>query len=394
VLDGTINGDAVVFAQMVTVNGTVNGDLITTAQTVVVNGTVTGNVRMAGSVLFIGEKAKVGGDLLGAGYSLEVRKGSTVGRDAVFATGQTLLAADVSRNVVAYTGALEIDGNVGGNVNAYLGEAGQTRSGPPPTMFMGQSTVPVPVVKQGLSIDPAVKIGGDLKYTQNVDLSIPAGVVAGKVTRVAQPEQKNEPRHEETAGQKVGTWSLRTARSLVALILVGLLLLWLFPAFTGGVSNELGSKPWPSLGWGVITYAGFFFALLLVVFVTILGAVVFGVATLGGLSATVAVLGLLALVSLIVAFVLATSFVAKIVFGLALGKWILRRTSSPLAAHKYWPMMIGVAITVVVIALLTFPLIPGFLGWLLNFAIILFGLGALWLWGRDALPKKAVVPVS
>ena len=91
VLDGTVNGDVVAFAQTVTINGTVNGDLITAAQTVVVNGKVTGGIRMAGSVLFVGEKAGIGGDILGAGYSLEVRKGSTVGRDVVFAGGQILL---------------------------------------------------------------------------------------------------------------------------------------------------------------------------------------------------------------------------------------------------------------------------------------------------------------
>ena len=99
-------------------------------------------------------------------------------------------------------------------------------------------------------------------------------------------------------------------------------------------------------------------------------------------------LGLLALFGLIVGFVLATAFVAKVVFGAALGKWILKRANPSLAEHRYWPMVIGVVITVAVIALLTFPLIPGFLGGLLNFGIVLAGLGALWLVGREALQKK------
>jgi cytoskeletal protein CcmA (bactofilin family) len=388
VLDGTVNGDTVAFAQIVTVNGTINGDLMTAAQTVVVNGTITGNIRMAGSVLFVGDKAKIGGDMLGAGYSLEVRSGSTVGRDVVFATGQTLLAATVGRNVQAYTGALEIDGNVAGNVKAQVGEASANTNGPPPTMFMGQSTVPVPMVKPGLTIDPGAKIGGSLEYTQNADLALPAGVVAGKVTRTAQPEQKNAPAPEKTGAQKVAEWVFQAGRSLVTLLLIGLLLLWLFPLFTASVSNELQSKPWPSLGWGVVAYAGFFFVLLLIVFVMILGAVVFGLLTLGGLSATIVFLGLLALFGIIVGFVLATSFVAKIIVGITLGKWILTRTNPSIASHRYWPMVIGVVITVAVIALLTFPLIPGFLGGLLNFSIILFGLGALWLWGRDKMAKK------
>ncbi len=391
VLDGTVNGDTVAFGQIVTINGTVKGDLITAAQTVVVNGTVTGNVRMAGQVLFVGEKARIGGDVLGAGYSLEIRQGSTVGRDVVFATAQTLLAANVGRNVIAYTGGLEIDGDVAGDVKAGVGEASQSQSGPPPSMFMGQSTVPVPIVRQGLTIDPEAKIGGNLEYTQNVDLTIPAGVVAGKVTRTIQPEQSQQPREpapEETAALKVANWIWASGRSLISLILIGLFLLWLFPLYTTSTSEQLQSKPWPSLGWGVVAYAGFFFVLLLVTFVMILGAILFGVLTLGGLSATIVGVGLLALFALIVAFILATSFVAKVVFGITLGRWILARLNSPIASHRYWPMVIGVAITVAVVALLSFPLIPGVLGGLLDFAIILFGLGALWVRARAGLTRK------
>jgi cytoskeletal protein CcmA (bactofilin family) len=394
VLDGTVNGDVVAFAQTITINGTINGDLITGAQTVVVNGAVTGNIRMGGSVLFVGEKAAIGGDILGAGYSLEVRKGSTIGRDVVAAGAQIVLAGDVSRNVTAATGALQIDGNIGGNVNAQVGEAGQTRNGPPPTMFMPQSTVPIPPVTQGLTIDPSAKIAGNLDYTQNNNLSFPAGVVGGKITRTQPKATQNQPAPEKTTAQKVLQWGIQLARSLVTLLLIGLFLLWLFPGFTRALGEKLQSKPWPSLGWGVVTYAGFFFLILLVIFVTVLGALIFGLLTLGGLSAAIVWAGILTLFAMILGFVLATSFVAKVVFGLALGTWILARLNSPLASSKFWPMVVGVVVIVLVVALLTFPLIPGFLGGLLNFAIILFGLGTMWLWGRESLAKKPAAAIS
>jgi hypothetical protein len=54
-------------------------------------------------------------------------------------------------------------------------------------------------------------------------------------------------------------------------------------------------------------------------------------------------------------------------------------------------MIVGVLITLVITTLLSFPLIPGFLGWLLNFAIVLLGLGALWLWSRERTLRPAVV---
>jgi hypothetical protein len=170
-----------------------------------------------------------------------------------------------------------------------------------------------------------------------------------------------------------------------------LLLLWLFPFFVHGLSDQLQAKPLPSLGWGAVAWAAFFFSLLVIIAVTVLGGLLFGVLTLGQLTGTVIWLGILTLFGLIVGFVLVTAFVAKVVFGVALGKWIFLRANSPLAEHRYWPMIVGVLITVVVIALLSFPLIPGVLGWLVNFAIVLLGLGALWMWSREHMVKKAVV---
>src|SRR5271157_4464034 len=243
VLDGTVNGDVVAAGQMITINGTINGDLFAAGQTIVINGTVTGASRIAGSVLFIGEKASIGKDVVGAGYSLESRKGSVIGRDLVFAGGQILAAGDIARNVQVAAGGLEIVGNIGGNVKADVGDEGQ-QSGPPPTMFMGPSTVPVPLVSTGLTIDPSAKISGDLNYTQTKDLTFPAGTISGKIVRVVPTANQNNRASTliETPAQKVTNWSLNLLRSLVTLILIGLLLLWLLPNFVKKPIEKLESK--------------------------------------------------------------------------------------------------------------------------------------------------------
>src|SRR5690606_24433000 len=141
-------------------------------------------------------------------------------------------------------------------------------------------------------------------------------------------------------------------------------------------------------GWGIATYVIFFLVLLLVIVVIIAGGLLFSVLTLGGLAGTLISVGILSLLVLILGFVLVTTFVAKVVFGQALGKWLLGRANSPLAQHRLWPMVIGVIITVMVIALFSFPLLPGFLGAILNFVVIVLGLGALWLWGREWLLQQ------
>jgi cytoskeletal protein CcmA (bactofilin family) len=387
VLDGTVNGDLIAMGQTLTINGRVDGDVMAAGQTIVVHGTVTGAIRMAGSILLLDEQASIGGDLIAAGYSLESRDGSGIGQDLVFAGGQILLAGDVARNVQAATGAFELRGAVGGDVSA---EVGETEAGPPPTLFMPPSAVSAPVVDPGLTIAESARIEGNLEYTQFKEVTVPAGVVAGKVTR-QEPATNTAAAPQESRGQKILAWGLNALRTSITLLLIGLFLLWLFPWFLQGLSLKLQSAPWPSLGWGLVALAGFFLVLMLIVVGTIVGALLFGVLTLGGLVGTIVSVGLLSLFALIVGFVLVTAYVAKIVFGQALGRWLLARANSPLAGHRYWPMVIGVVVTALVIALFSFPLIPGFLGGLLNFAIVLFGLGALFLWGRERTARRPAV---
>jgi len=375
-LEGTVNGDLYAAGQTVTINGTVAGNLFAAANTVVVNGKVEGDVFAAGAALQWGPESDVGGDVLGAGASLEFKEGSEVGRDALLAGGQVLLGANVAGDVQVGTGALEIAGTIGGDVWAEVGEATE---GQPPMMWTGPSSITMPSVAPGLTIDPDAQIAGDLEYTQNVELSFPAGVVAGEIVRKLQPIESGEAADAATAVPEnlTAKWALKSVRALMTLIILGLLLVWLLPSMMKSLSEKLRTRPWMSLGSGVIGWAAFFFLFFAILTVMILLAVLFGVLTLGGLSASVVWTGLLVLFALILGFVLITTFLAKIVFGTALGEWILRAAKSPLAEHKVWPMVIGVLITVVVLSLLAFPGVPGGIAWLFNTAVVLFGLGAV-----------------
>jgi cytoskeletal protein CcmA (bactofilin family) len=390
VLDGTIKGDLIVGGTVITINGTVEGDLWAAGQVVIINGAVMDDARIAGAGLQLGRDARVGDDLLAAGASLETQPGSVVGGDLLVASGQTLLAGDVGGDVLAGTGALELRGNVDGDVKAYVDQTEETAASPSPNIFMQQNIpLTLPSVAPGLTVDEGASIGGDLEYSSTVILTVPEGVIAGKVTRV-EPELTEATYVPPTPAQRTLKWGLNLLRSMVTLILFGLLLSWLAPRFLKTSTGKIEEQTWPSLGWGAITWAAFFFALLLIVIVIVAGGIIFGALTLGGVSGTIIWLGILTLFALILAFVLATAYVAKIVVGNALGKWVFSKTNPALAEHRFWPMILGVVILVAVVGMFNFPLLPlGFFGWLLNFAVVLFGLGALWLWGRDLFRKPS-----
>ncbi len=383
-IDGVIQSDLMAVAETIFINGTVEGDVIAAAQTVVMTGAVNDDAFIAAAVLQIGENASVAGDLFAAGASLELRPTSRVGGDVLVGAGQVLLDGDVAGTVRAGTGALEIRGQVGGDVYAWVDVTAQSESMMPAQAYVGESAVTIPNVPAGLTIHPEARIGGRLTYTGSVDVPLPEGVVSGAIQRIEPPPE--EPARQGTPAQRVKEWALQAVRQIVTLLLVGSLLAWRFPSMLQETADQVRTRFWPGLGWGVLAYAVVGFAVLLIGVVTLLIGLLAAALTLGGLSAAVAFSGLSLLLLLIVAFVLLTAYGVKIVVGEALGIWLLRRLGSPWADHRFWPMIVGVILLVVILALLRFPLIPiGLLGWLVNLGVILSGLGALWLWSRKRL---------
>jgi cytoskeletal protein CcmA (bactofilin family) len=382
ILDGTVKGDLIVGGSTIEINGTVEGDLIAAGQTVVVRGTVTDDVRIAGQALTLESEAQVGDDVLAAGFSIEGKKGSSVGGDFVYVGYQALLAGDIAQDVDIAVGGVKLSGSVGGDVEAEVGEAGE---GPPPMFFMPGAPA-MPSVPPGLTVDEGAQIGGKLDYTSASEWSIPAGVVAGAITR-HEPEIEVEEEVVVSPARRVAGWFLRHLQRLVTLLLVGLLMIWVVPGWTEKATGALRAKPLPSLGWGVVSIAAFIFALLVVLIVTILVAVVLGLITLGGLAGTTAWTGILTMALLVFFFSIAVAYVTKVVVSFLSGKLILARLRPDWVEGRIWPLVVGVVLFVIITA------IP-ILGWLVNLLVVLLGLGALWLLGRDVYRQRRAASVE
>ena len=384
-LNGTVKGDLVVAATTIEINGTVEGDLTAAGQSVVVNGTVQDDARIAGYALTIG--GQVTNDLIAAGFSLEHKRESKVGGDLVYFGYQSLLAGDVARNVKIFAGAVELAGTVGGNVSVNVGGAEpRTRM---PTGFPLYPGLPnMPSVPAGLTVDDGAHIAGNLQYTANAKANIPSGVVAGN-TDFTQYVAKARPAAQRTPPRlvaRVGNWFVRQLRRLITLLLLGALMMWLVPGWTRNIAGIVQSKPLPSLGWGVVVIAAFVLAMFVLVIVTIILAIVFGLVTLGELAGRFATLGGLVLSAAGFGFSLIWTYVTRIVISLLLGQLIFRLFKSPTAEHRWWPMLLGVLIFVIITA------IP-VLGWLATLATVLLGLGAVWLWVYERLRSREATPV-
>jgi hypothetical protein len=385
-LDGTVRGDLFVAGGTIEINGTVEGDLIAAGQSVVVDGTVEDDARIAGYALTVG--GEVADDLITAGFSLDNKSRSKVGGDLLSVGYQALLAGDVLGDAQIAGGAVQIGGAIGGDAKVDVGgaEAG-TRM--PPGFPFAPNVPPVPSVPTGLTIEEEASIGGNLSYTANAEVAIPAGAVAGRTafTRYV-PEVEGRPEVKAPSpAALVGRWFVRQLRRLITLLLVGAAMMWLVPDWTRKIAGIVEVRPLPSLGWGVVAIAAFLLAMLILVIGTVLLAVIFGVVTLGELGGRFAALGGIVTSTTAFGFSVVWSYVTKIVVSLLLGQLIFRLFKSDAAGHRWWPMLLGVVIFVLIAA------IP-VLGWLAQLATVLLGLGAVWLWARDWVAARRAAPVA
>lgn len=399
IVDGTIKGDLYAGAQSITVNGIVEGDLVIGAQNLIINGEVKGDViafaqsvlvtgavgddlRSGAAAIQLGENAQIGGDLLFGGASLEARDGSAITGDLLVGGAQVLVAGDVGGDLMAGTSAFELSGAVDGNVKAYVDQPeGDHQEGMPPMYFGPDMSISLPSVAPGMTLKEGAEIRGDLTYTSSQTFEFPSGVIAGDTERLEPVYDEHEHPAPPSPQALAGFWFLKLLRNIITLIALGLLLGWLFPNFLASAEYKLQNEPLPSLGWGVVAYAAFYFGILVIFTAMILGAVIFGFLTLGGLSGTIVALGLLLIFALIVGFALTAAYLTKIIVSVLGGKLILARVKPEWANHKVYPLLLGVILLSLIIA------IP-FAGWVIKLFVVLFGLGALWLLGREQLGKN------
>jgi cytoskeletal protein CcmA (bactofilin family) len=369
VLEGTVDGDLYVMGKTITINGIVEGDIVAAGQRVAINGIARDDVRIAGAALTVGPDANIADDLVAAGYSLENRSGSTVQGNVVFMGKQSILAGTVNGDVLMAGGGLSLQGEILGNVQAEVGAVGDEPRFDVATFFPDMPAVPA--VPFGLTMGSGARVDGDLSYSSPRKGEIGADQVEGDVSyqRESLDETKWFGREESVVGKVFG-WFLHHLRRLAVLFLLGWLILWRTPNWLNRTSSQLQEKPWHSLGWGTALLLGFVAALIAGGVVVLLISIV-----LGG---PFFLLGLTVIIPALLIFLVVALYLTKIVVGFVGGRLLLERTRPELADKPIWSLLAGLAVIVILTAL-------PFIGGIINLLISLFGLGTLWLVGREMM---------
>jgi hypothetical protein len=178
-------------------------------------------------------------------------------------------------------------------------------------------------------------------------------------------------------------------RSFVALLLVGLLLIWVAPNWVRRRVGTVLDRPLASLGWGVLSLVAFVVLGVVILLATLVLAIILGLLTLGGLVALIVGLGLLAEVILVLIFWISTNYLAQIIVSFLAGVLLVEAVRPGRGSGRVLPLVVGLILYVILRA------IP-VLGPLVGLAVVLFGLGALfdWVWTKLRRGRATSPPVG
>jgi hypothetical protein len=295
---------------------------------------------------------------------------------------QGIVSANVAKDLLVGAERLRLEGTVGGDAKVEVNTSGNNYN--PAPMWFGPNTPSMPNVPAGLTFGEGAVVGGMLEYTSVSAVNIPSSVTTQVQHQL--PPADQQVATEVRARNTTTSAFLDNTRRLIALLVVGLLVAWLVPGWVLKPAGKLQSRPWPSLGIGFLGLVAIPIALMVGLALVVLAAILLGALTLGELVGAVLALGLpgLALVGALI--FLALGYLPQAIVAYLGGRWILQRTRPTANEKPYWPMLLGLVILGILIAL---PVIGG----LIEFFVVLFGLGAiaLYVWGLRTPAQPAPV---
>lgn len=322
-----LEDDLIVAGGTIMIDGDVSGDLIAAGGSIEVAGRVDDDAWIAGGSLFI--DGEVGDDLRAAGGDIRLR--GSVADNAMIAGGTitTSSKSDVGGDLNAAGGSIEIAGHVGADLSCDGGSV----------VVCGTVDGNATISANDIRILKSARIQGDLEYTSDKEIEIPAGTVMGDVV-YKRSEKKVEDTYSKTRSSII---------SFLSILLIGLLMVRFTGNTTIRVSDTIATQILKSLGSGV----------LLLIAIPLIAMIL--MITVIGLP-----LGLIVLFTYIVIL-----YISKIFAGLAIGRSIVTYVKKEISS-PYWHLVVGLIIIVFATRL---PLV----GFLISLIVILTGLGALFM---------------
>jgi hypothetical protein len=216
-IDRRVDGDAFLAGGRVAVRAPVKGDVAVAGGDVHIADTVGQDLYAAGGSVALSAQVVGNARLAGAHVTLSPRGG--VGGRAIVAADTLTMSGRVGRYLVVYAQTVRINGEVGGDLR---------------------------ITARSIEIGPDAKIGGKLQYRSAQPASIdPHASILGGISRNA----LDWPREEMGAFARAFAW-ISLVLLLLGTLMVGLLLIAIFPRFTSAAGATVRTRPWAAAAVG------------------------------------------------------------------------------------------------------------------------------------------------
>ncbi len=323
----------------VRVGANVGADLIAAGGTVHVLGNVGEVARIAGGRVNI--DSEIANDLVVAGGQVNIKRDALIGADLVVNGGRVHIDGDIRGRIIANGGTIYINGPVG--QDAIINQVGK------------------------LDIGPAAVLEGDLRYASNQQASIDQQAqIAGEIdyTFLERPFWQRRITPIEPLALLTATFLGGKLVSFFSLFILGILLMLFIPRAFERFNQRMSASLGKCAGTGAIALLGTPLAILVIFLICVfLFITVIGSGTGLMLLASNLILGLVYLI-----FV----YTSTVFLSYLLGRKILSKTS--LNFNRFgWKVLAYFIGLVILSAAFALP----FIGWLVRFAAMLFGVGAL-----------------
>ncbi len=350
---GTVEGDVFAIGNNITIDGTIEGSLFAIGQNITINGQVDGTVYAVSVTFTLGEAAAIGHSLYFVGVHLGLLDGSSIGWDLNGFMLSARLVGSVNRDFRASIGLLDL-------FQFFLNTTDDEFEG----VLVPQETFAASAIGREKAVS-----------AKSRPTKIPANSSALTL-------QQQEPQTNPTTNEIL----LAMLTQFVSLLIVGTILIWLFPRQFDGWRLQARNRPIHAVGNGFVGYiVGFAATFFLIALMVAIGIGLFKV-SLDELALISWGVGFSSIGLGFSLFVMLVAYVSKlIVFSVA--ATMLFEKILPGAAHRrLWSVLLGSLLFVLLRA------VP-YLGWAVAFITTCIGIGAVWM-AYQARQNRETVAVT
>ncbi len=388
--DQTIEEDIFVFCGELRIDGHVKGHLIGAARTATITGQIDGSIYLLGGELIMG--GTLGKDIHFGGLAMQVTDeaefehkdggiisgnlSATIDREATIpgsildAGYQLIVNGDVDQQINFWGSALHLNGRVSGNVRATVGSSQTGGVASQISTLLIPLPIEVELVDPGLVVGKTAQIEGQLTYTGPTKGRLEGEFAQTPIFIQTEPAIVGTP--VEPTPVELRNYLQNVLQEFALLSLIGMVLMFISPRWMQAPLQPLRLRPISTLGIGILTFILSFPIFLIIAVFSIAIVVVVSLLPLDSVAVFSGVALVLANVGGASVFYFMAIYIARIIFGLGIGKFVVSLLFNFRDGwrSRYLSLIIGLFVFAI------FNSIPIY-GWGVNALALFMGLGAI-----------------